>query len=111
MQPSRSLRALIATGVLAAGAALSGCVVAPVGPYYGEPVVAVAPPPPQYEVVPVAPYPGWLWIGGYWNWQLNRHVWIGGHWEAPRPGWRYVPHRWDPVPGGWRQAPGRWERR
>lgn len=106
-----SLRPLIAVLVLGAGVALTGCVVAPVGPYYGEPVVAVPPPPPQPEVVTVAPYPGWFWIGGYWTWQANRHVWVGGHWAAPRPGWRYAPHRWDQGPRGWREAPGRWERR
>lgn len=107
---NRLSRVSIAAFALAAGAALTGCVVAPVGPYYGEPVVT-APPQPQYEVVPVAPYPGWLWIGGYWTWRVDRHVWVGGQWVPPRPGWRYVPHRWDPGPRGWREAPGRWQRR
>ena len=112
MKTSRPLHAALAALALAAGAvALTGCVVAPVGPYYNEPVVAVAPPPPQPEYIGVAPYPGYVWLGGYWGWQTNRHVWIGGHWEAPRPGYRWSPHRWDQGPRGWREAPGRWERR
>jgi hypothetical protein len=110
MSASRPRRIAVALALAAGATILTGCVVAPVGPYYGEPV-AVAPPPPQYEPIGVAPYPGWFWIGGYWGWQANRHVWIGGHWEQPRPGYRWTPHRWDQGPRGWREAPGRWERR
>jgi hypothetical protein len=108
---------VLAAALAASGAALVGCVVAPAYPArpgyaaeYGE--VAVAPPPPQYEVIGVAPYPGWFWIGGYWTWQVNRHVWVGGHWEAPRQGYRWQPHHWEPIGGGrgWREVPGRWNR-
>jgi len=95
-------------------AALTGCIVAPVGPgaYYGDPtVVAVAPPPPRYEVVGVAPVVGAIWIAGFWNWAGGRHVWVGGHWDSPRPGYRWTPHRWEPVArGGWRLNGGRWDR-
>jgi hypothetical protein len=110
--------------LLALTATLGGCVVVPAhrgygsyppGPGYSDGAddwVAVAPPPVQYEVVGVAPYPGWFWIGGYWTWRANRHAWVGGHWEAPRPGYRWAPHRWEPISSGrgWREVPGRWNR-
>jgi WXXGXW repeat (2 copies) len=105
-----------------AATALSGCIVAPVGgPYRSVPTpyeagppgppIEYAPPPPQYEVIPVAPAVGYVWIGGYWNWQVNRHVWIGGRWALPPAGRYWVPHRWDRGPGGWRHHPGYWGRR
>lgn len=121
-------------GLGAAGlAALGGCVVAPVGyrhrggggggvghgdPGSGYPqgavegpVVEIAPPPPQYEVIPVAPVAGWIWIGGHWSWQASRHVWIGGRWAAPLPGHVWVGPRWVQVhPRGWRYHGGYWRR-
>ena len=100
--------------------ALAGCVVAPAQPYYsgapaqpyyaGAPVM-VAPPPPQVEVIGVAPVAGYIWIGGFWNWVGGRHVWVGGHWEAPRPGHHWVPHQWVSEGGGWRLHEGHWGQR
>lgn len=97
----------VAAVVLAA--ALTGCVVVPADPYYGG-AVTVAPPAPQVEVVGVAPYPGYVWLGGYWNWTGHRHEWVGGHWDAPRPGYRWVPHRWSQGRDGWRLNRGYWQR-
>jgi WXXGXW repeat (2 copies) len=98
-------------------AALSACVVAPYPrPYgYGSPsgevIVADLPPPAPYaEVVPVAPFVGALWIGGYWGWNGGRHAWVGGHYEAPRPGYSWQPHRWVPHEGRWRLEGGGWVR-
>src|SRR5262245_666786 len=91
---------LVRTALLVAalGAALAGCVVAPVAPApaygYGSEVVAVAPPPPQAEYIGPPPAVSYVWIGGYWGWRGGRHVWNGGHWEAPRPGYHWVPHAW-----------------
>jgi len=90
---------------------LAGCVVAPApAPAYDSPTVMVAPPVAQVEVVGVAPAPGYVWAGGYWNWVGGRHVWVGGHWMAGRPGYHWAPHRWVAVGGGWRLARGHWER-
>jgi hypothetical protein len=91
-------------------ATLSGCVarVYP-EPGYG-PTVMVAPPPPQTEVVGVAPAPGYIWMGGYWNWVGGRHVWVAGHWGPGRAGYHWVPHQWVAANGGWRLAQGHWER-
>ena len=97
-------------------AALSACVVAPVGRPYGyapagEVIVTdVAPPAPYYEPVPVAPYPGAVWIGGYWGWRGGRHEWIGGHYERGRPGYTWEPHRWNHRDGRWHLEEGHWAR-
>jgi hypothetical protein len=79
-------------------------------PRYGAEVVTVAPPPPQVEVVGVAPHPGWVWEPGYWNWQGERHVWVAGTWVAPRPGYRWEPHAWVKEGKGWRLREGYWVR-
>jgi WXXGXW repeat (2 copies) len=105
-------RALVPAGVLAA-ALLSGCVIAPARPYYPpeDAVVTAPPPPPREEIIGVAPYPGYVWLGGHWGWSGRSHVWIGGRWDAPRRGHYWAPHGWVPRGGGWVQRPGRWERR
>jgi hypothetical protein len=77
----KSLRGLQAGAgaVLLAGALLGGCVVAPAPGYYGGAVVTLAPPAPQVEVVGVAPTPGYVWFGGYWNWVGGWRM-HEGHW-------------------------------
>jgi hypothetical protein len=96
-------------------ALLGGCVIAPYGYYDRQPapgpVVDVEPPPPQYEVVPAAPGPAYVWIGGYWAWQLGRHVWIGGRWAQPPVGHAWVPGRWGRHGRGWAWHGGYWGRR
>lgn len=133
VRPEAARRRALVTGAAAAlGAlALGGCVIAPVPHRRGGwepahpgypadsyprapsegPVVEVPPPEPRYEVVPVAPSPGWIWIGGYWTWHLGRHVWIGGRWSAPLAGHVWVAPRWHPVgPRSWRYHGGYWRR-
>jgi hypothetical protein len=97
-------------------AALSACVVAPVGRPYGyapggEVVVAdVAPPAPYVETLPPPPFAGAVWINGYWGWRGGRHVWVGGRYEHPRPGYTWSPHRWVQHDGRWHLEEGRWMR-
>ncbi|MDD5730799.1 MAG: hypothetical protein PHN57_06700 [Candidatus Omnitrophica bacterium] len=57
-------------------AVLSGCVA------YGEAYIP-APPPPEVEVIGVAPYPGAIWVPGYWGWHRahHRHEWHHGYWR------------------------------
>ncbi len=101
-----------ALGLLTA-TVLSACVVAPTAPYPAEPVVIVRqPPPPAYaEVVPAPPYPGAVWISGYWGWAHNRHEWVPGRYERARPGYRWQPHRWQQrQQGGWGLQGGVWVR-
>jgi hypothetical protein len=91
-------------------AALSGCVVVPDQRHYAGGVVMVAPPPPRVEVVDEAPTPGYVWLGGYWNWVGDRYAWAPGHWEARHPGQHWVVHQWVRQGDGWRMKPGHWER-
>jgi hypothetical protein len=72
---------------------LGGCVVAPVSPgptytTYGDP------PPVRYEVVPVSPYPAYVWTPGIWMWGGARYNWRPGYWGPPHHhGWGGGP-RW-----------------
>jgi hypothetical protein len=92
---SRPARVAVGAAALVSVLALmSGCVVAvrPAPVVYTQPVVTepvgevvvdTDPPPPQYEVVGVAPGPGFIWIGGYYHWLGGRWVWYRGHYEHP----------------------------
>jgi hypothetical protein len=97
-------------------AALSACVVAPVGRPYGyaptgEVVVAdLAPPAPYVEAVPAPPFVGAVWINGYWGWRGGRHYWVPGRYEQGRPGYGWQPHRWVQHEGRWHLEEGRWMR-
>jgi hypothetical protein len=73
-------------------------------------VVVVAPPAPVVETIGVAPAPGYVWLGGYWDWVGGRHVWVPGRWAPPRPGYHWVPHGWVHGPEGYRLHPGHWAR-
>lgn len=97
--------------VLATSTLMAACVVVPADQYYSGGPVMVAPPAPRVEYYGVAPAPGMIWLGGYWNWYGGRHVWVGGRWEAQRPGYGWVPHQWRQDGPGWRFAPGHWDRR
>lgn len=110
--------------VALAAASLSACVVAPhprrvvyaepipAGVGYEQPgvVVDIAPPAPYVEVVPVIPYAGAVWIGGYWGWYGGRHQWYPGRWDRPRLGYSYHPHAWVQQGGRWHLHGGAWVR-
>ena len=125
---SKSVLSRVGHGALVAAcaAALSACVVVPLGyydgtyyggytqSYYGasgEAVVVstVAPPAPYAEVVPVAPYVGAVWFAGYWNWYGGRYAWVPGRWGYGRPGYAWQPYRWAPYGHGWALSGG-WRR-
>lgn len=96
---------------------LSGCVVAPAGPYYDSygrsydsEVIITAPPAPRLEYPGPPPTVGYLWMDGYWAWGGRRYDWRPGHWEAPRRGYTWVPRRWEHDGDRWHQYGGRWER-
>ena len=82
------------------------------GGQYEQPsvVVDVAPPAAYVEVVPVIPFPGAFWIGGYWGWQGDRHHWVPGRWDRPRPGYDWRPHAWVQQGGRWHLHGGGWAR-
>ena len=98
---------------LATVASLAACTVTPARVVVREPAVVVmapvAPPPPRYEFISVAPshYP--VWIPGYWHWQGNQHRWIDGRWEQRREHEQWVAHHWDRDDRGqWRLSEGHW---
>ncbi len=66
-------RAFLLVPFLAFG--LAGCA-ARVDYYRGY-----APPPPRYEVVGVAPGPGYIWINGYWAGNPGHYRWVRGRWS------------------------------
>ncbi|HMK84542.1 MAG TPA: YXWGXW repeat-containing protein [Steroidobacteraceae bacterium] len=108
MKRTHSLRAALLLS--SAVAMLAGCVVEPDQRHYADGVVLVAPPAPQAELIGTPPQPGYVWIGGYWNWVGGRHVWVSGHWDPPRPGYHWVAHVWVRQGDGWRLRPGHWQR-
>ena len=84
-------------------------------PSAGAPRVAVdidvAPPAPQYEVIPPS-REGYVWSPGYWRWddEHHRHAWVGGEYIHGRHGEHWVPHHWSERNGRWHLDDGHWER-
>jgi len=109
MMRTGTFKALVGA-LLLATLTVGGCVVTARPAYVGE-TVMVEPPPPQEEVIGVAPAAGYVWLGGYWNWVGGRHVWVAGHWGPGRPGYYWAPHHWVRAGGGWRLAEGHWVHR
>ena len=103
-------RILRLASCLALAVVLAGCVIVPDQRHYAGGVVMVAPPPPREEITGAAPVPGYVWMGGYWNWVGDRHEWVAGHWAPPRPGRHWVGHQWVRQGDGWHMKPGHWER-
>src|SRR5262245_29031254 len=60
--------------------------------YQPEPItVDYDPPPPRVEYVGPAPYPGAVWVGGYWHWNRGWQ-WMRGRWmQPPHPGYVWTP--------------------
>lgn len=96
-------------GVAAIAAALmvgTGCASA----QRGERVyVRTGPPAARVEVIGVAPARGYVWVGGYWNWDRRAYVWVPGRWVAPARGYhRWQPGHWVHDRRGWYWIDGRW---
>ncbi|CAM4149458.1 YXWGXW repeat-containing protein [Comamonas aquatilis] len=111
-------RLLPAVALAAACVALTGCVVAPAYPAYGGDYVSgdvyapMAPPPLRAEVIPIAPSPAYVWIGGSWGWGGGRYNWNPGRWAMPpRPGYGWHGGGWTHGPRGWQGGGGHWGRR
>jgi len=98
-----------AAAALALSLVIGSAVMHPAEAAWGG-VVVIAPPAPVVETIGVAPAPGYVWLGGYWDWVGGRHVWVPGHWAAPRPGYHWEAHRWVHGPDGYRLHPGHWVR-
>lgn len=110
---NKLFKPVCAAALAAACVALTGCVVAPAYPAYGayesDVYAPMAPPPLRVEVVPVAPSPAYVWIGGSWAWGGGRYNWVPGRWAMPpRPGYGWHPGGWTHGPRGWQGRGGRW---
>ncbi len=79
-------------------------------PAAGPVVVEQTPPAPQVEVLPVAPGPDYVWMGGYWSLGAGGGwVWVGGHYGLrPRPYAVWVGGHWARRGRGYVWAAGHW---
>lgn len=69
--------------------------------------VVEAPPAVVVDTVPAQPGPGYVWVGGYWQWDGARYVWVPGRWVRHDGAW--CAGHWRHVPGsGWYWVPGHW---
>lgn len=73
-------------------------------------VTSDEPPPAPDQPVYAAPGPGYVWVGGEWQWNGVGWVWVGGQWMYPPwPNAVWVHGYWYRGPfGGWRHARGHW---
>ena len=76
---------------------------------------AMAPPPPQAEIVPAPPSGGpgayWAWRPGHWQWNGRAYRWIAGHYvHAPRAAAVWEPGAWVFVRGRYVWHNGHWHR-
>ncbi len=110
-------RAVLLAVVLACCLWLVGCYVAPgyvgfapPGVVVGPTVMAPGPPPaPPGEAITVAPGPGFVWIGGYWDWGPSGWLWVHGRWgHGPWHGAVWVGPRWEHHGHGWVMRHGHW---
>jgi hypothetical protein len=70
--------------------------------------IPVGPPEARVEVHGEIPAPGFVWIGGYWQWH-SRWMWQPGHWEhPPRRGAQWISPHWEHGRRGWRFHKGHW---
>lgn len=72
-------------------------------------IVQEAPPPIQTEVIPVAPGPGFIWIGGFWGYEGHHYVWHHGHYTRGPAGNVWVRDSWVHSRRGWEYQRGHWE--
>jgi hypothetical protein len=99
-------RNVLAGTLVLFGTMLAACGGGGYGAYY----VRTGPPAPRYEVVGVAPGPGFIWTNGYWDWRGGSWLWVGGRWMRPPraravwvgPEWRHERGNWTFHRGYWR---------
>lgn len=107
------LRNLLASLALAGSFITTGCLVSGEA-HVRAPVMVMEvdtvpePPPPVYEAQVTVVRPGFVWIGGHYNWNGSAWVWAGGHYERERVGYVWAPGQWQ-VQGRRRVwVEGRW---
>lgn len=68
----------------------------------------VTPPLPLPEMTDDTPWPGAIWLAGYWDWDGVRYIWNPGRWASASEGWRWSPGHWESTDRGWRFVGARW---
>jgi len=63
-----------------------------------------------YYSGPVAPGPGYVWIGSDWVWTGGRYQYHHGYWAQPRSGYHWRDGHWNQVRGGYRWEKGGWHK-
>jgi hypothetical protein len=81
-----------------------GTLVAPPG---GAFTVDARPPPIPAETPPAPPFPGAVWMAGFYTWDGHRFMWVKGRYGVGRPGYFWRPARWIRAGDKYRFEPGR----
>jgi hypothetical protein len=68
-------------------------------------------PPPPVQVENPGMRAGYVWVGGYYQWNSGAYAWTPGHWERERASMEWSPGHWDLqgdhyvwIEGQWVQA-------
>jgi len=61
-------------------------------------------------VRPVSSGPGYVWVGGDWEYSGNRYHWREGSWQKPREGRNWKSGYWENNNKGYKWHKGSWER-
>src|ERR1017187_2770252 len=71
-------------------------------------VVNAEPPAPIAEYIPARPYPGYVWIGGFWGWRGGWYWNAGRYARPPSRGAAWISGGWAHAARGWIWHGGRW---
>lgn len=114
-QSLSQLRASLLLIALALSLVAAGCYVAPPGVAIESEYEVTGPPPAvQEETVIAAPGPGYVWVGGFWNWDvgLRKYAWRSGSWvRPPHPEARWITPHYEFRGGRHYYRAGHWEHR
>jgi hypothetical protein len=93
----------------ALGSGIFGAALPASAQVYGGVYIQTAPPAAIYEAVPVAPGPGYFWVGGFWQWNGYRYAWTRGHYAyRPYAGAAWHAGHWVNGRRGWSWRAGQW---
>jgi hypothetical protein len=107
---NRILKSILPAALLAAVSVPAAAQVPmPPGPNFEIRIAHSSPPRLRHEHRPPRPGEGYVWIGGFWDWQGERYVWTPGRWDRPAEvGVTWVTPRYRREYGAYRYEPGHW---
>ena len=75
-----------------------------------EIIVSQPPPAPSPEAIGDRPFPGAVWIPGYWSWGNGAYVWTAGRWaEPPTSNSTFIAPHWEARDNGYAFCSGYWQ--